>query len=70
MILSTASRLPVGQSLALVRSLSLPASDNDDPFIPLMLWFVLESHCADHPEQVTALFDADEFWSRPVVAGY
>ena len=66
--LSTTGRLPARQSLAILRSLRLPSADNDDPFIPLMFWFAIESLCAEHPDDVLALFEAEEFWSRPVVA--
>ena len=65
-ILSTAGRLPVDQGLQLIQETRLPPSDVDDPFIPLMLWFVVESHCAEHADQVIAMFEHDDLWSRPV----
>jgi putative heme-binding domain-containing protein len=64
-ILSTARRLPVGQALALVGATL--RDDLNDAFIPLMAWFVIESHCAAESEAVLGLFEADEIWSRPIV---
>ena len=66
-ILSTAGRLPVDQALKLVQSIWLPDTDTSDPFIPLMLWFVIESHCAENAERVLTMFEEEEFWSRPVI---
>ncbi len=64
-ILSTARRLPAGPALALV--VATLREDADDAFIPLMAWFVIESHCGSEREAVLASFEADEIWSRPVV---
>ena len=65
-ILSTAGRLSVEQGLQLIKETTFPSSDVDDPFIPLMLWFVIESHCAENANQVIEMFDYDDLWSRPV----
>ena len=66
-ILSTAGRLPVEQGLQLIQEVTLPAADADDPYIPLMLWFVIESHCAENRERILEMFEHDELWSRPVI---
>ena len=66
-ILSTARRLPAGQALPLVRAIALRTDDVADVFIPLMTWFVLESHCAAQREAVLALFDDPVFWRAPFV---
>ncbi|MGE3310707.1 MAG: PVC-type heme-binding CxxCH protein [Limisphaerales bacterium] len=66
-ILSTARRLPAAQALPLVRAIAERSLDTTDPFIPLMAWFVLESHCARHRDDVLRLFEDRDFWSRPLV---
>ncbi|MEM7386487.1 MAG: PVC-type heme-binding CxxCH protein, partial [Verrucomicrobiota bacterium] len=65
-ILSTARRLPAQQALPLVAAIATRADDLEDPFIPLMAWFTLESHCAQNSEQVMALFENHEhLWTSP-----
>ncbi len=67
-ILATAGRLPVDQSLSLIEALHFSEGDANDPFLPLMLWFVLESHCEAHPDDVLALFEQPARWHEPVLA--
>ena len=65
-VLSTARRLPAAQALPLVKAIAMRTDDLDldDPFIPLMAWFTIESHCARESGAVLAMFDsADELWS-------
>jgi putative heme-binding domain-containing protein len=64
-ILSTARRLPAAQALALVRAVL--RDDIDDPFIPLMAWFVIESHCAENRDAVLEMFSGEEIWQRPPI---
>ena len=71
-ILSTAMRLPAEQAISLIAA-STPshgqgAADLADPFIPLMTWFALERHCAESSDQVLALFEDRNFWSRDIIA--
>ena len=66
-ILSTARRFPVQDALLLTKAIALRTEDVDDPFIPLMVWFVLESHCAENREDVLALFGDVAFWQAPLV---
>jgi putative heme-binding domain-containing protein len=66
-ILSTARRFPVQDALPLTKAIALRTEDVDDPFIPLMVWFVLESHCAENREEVLALFSDAAFWQAPLV---
>ena len=66
-MLSTARRLPVGQSLPLVKALAMRPDDVEDPFTPLMAWFTVESHCASNREAVVALFDDPAWWAAPFV---
>ncbi|HAB15403.1 MAG TPA: dehydrogenase [Verrucomicrobiales bacterium] len=66
-LLSTARRLPARQALPVVRNVARGTNDVDDPFIPLMTWFVVESHCATNREAVLALFTDPTFWTAPLV---
>ncbi|CAN5454150.1 HEAT repeat domain-containing protein [soil metagenome] len=66
-ILSTACRLAAEDALALLGALPLGAEDTDDPFIPMMVWFLIESHCAESRDLVLGFFEQDELWRRPVV---
>jgi putative membrane-bound dehydrogenase-like protein len=66
-MLSTARRLPVGESLPLLAAVARRTEDLEDPFIPLQAWFVLEYHCATRRDAVLALFSDPEFWSAPLV---
>lgn len=66
-ILSTARRLPVAQALPLLQATARRDEDVSDPFIPLMSWFLLESHCATDRDAVLALFQDPEFWGAPLV---
>lgn len=65
---ASARRLPADPCLPIVRELTRHEEDVDDPFIPLMLWWALESKAGSHPEQVLRLFVSPKFWQRPLAA--
>jgi putative membrane-bound dehydrogenase-like protein len=70
-VLSTARRLTKQQALPLVARILSRDADAGDPFIPMMAWFVLESHCATSPADVIALFERQpDLWSRAIVRQY
>lgn len=56
-IASTARRLPATQALPLVAALLQHAEDIADPYIPLLCWWTLESHCATERDAVLASLD-------------
>ena len=62
-MLSTARRLPTAQALPLVAALIRRTEDTSDPFIPLLAWFVLESHCQSARPAVLALWDDESLWT-------
>ena len=62
-ILSTASRIDHKQALPLVAQIIRRDDDLKDPFIPLMAWHVMESHCQNHPESVLETIREPSFWS-------
>jgi putative membrane-bound dehydrogenase-like protein len=64
---SSARRLPVAPALSLVTVLASHAADAGDPFVPLLCWWVLESHLAKDRDAVLSLFRSHELWNRPLV---
>jgi putative heme-binding domain-containing protein len=66
-MLSTARRLPAKQALPLAAAVLCRPDDLEDPFIPLMGWFVIESHCATDRDAVLALLGDSSFWAKPSV---
>jgi putative heme-binding domain-containing protein len=49
-----ARRLPAAQALPLTAALLQRAEDGADPFIPLLCWWAIETHCATEREAVLA----------------
>jgi putative membrane-bound dehydrogenase-like protein len=67
-MLSTARRLGVTDALSLTKLVVSRSGDEADAFIPLMAWFVIESHCARDREAVLAWFEDAAFQRSPLVA--
>jgi putative heme-binding domain-containing protein len=42
-------------------------SDVNDPYIPLLIWWILEAHVKLDREAVLAMFEPDAFWDQPMV---
>lgn len=67
-MLSTARRLPLAQALPIVAAILQRDIDEADPFIPLMAWFVLESHCGASAAEVVAWLESHPgLWSKKLV---
>lgn len=64
---SSARRLPVTQALPLVNALFIHAADTSDPCVPLLCWWVLETHLAQHRDTVLALFQSPAVWEQALV---
>ncbi len=64
----TARRLPVKSALPILKSLLAHDQDADDPFIPLLLWWALETQTSSDLDAVMALFDDAPFWQSRLVA--
>lgn len=64
---SSARRLPTRQALELVDLLSAHAEDVDDGYIPLLTWWVLESHITLDRDAVVAFLAKPELWDRPMM---
>ncbi len=64
---SSARRLPVMQALPLVNALFTHDADASDPCVPLLCWWVLETHLAQQRDSVLGLFQSRAVWERPLV---
>ena len=64
---SSARRLPTGQMLTLVAALASRDEDAQDAYVPLLLWFALESHVTLDREAVVGLLRDRALWERPLV---
>ncbi|MCY3776686.1 MAG: hypothetical protein OXH11_11975, partial [Candidatus Aminicenantes bacterium] len=62
-----ARRLPVDQALPLVTALLRHGEDVDDPYLPLLTWWVLETNLDPAREAVLELFESSEFRRQPMV---
>jgi len=63
----TARRLPVREGMLVVVNLIRHDEDRDDPRIPLLIWWALESACASDPTYALSLWDDAKLWSEPIV---
>jgi hypothetical protein len=66
-IASSARRLPTAQMLKLVTALASRDEDANDAYIPLLLWFALESHVTLDRDAVVSFAKDPAVWDRPLV---
>ncbi|MBI2950216.1 MAG: ThuA domain-containing protein [Verrucomicrobia bacterium] len=64
---STARRLPAQDALPIVRNLLTHDADINDPRLPLLLWWAIESKAESDRDAVIALFSDSTLWSRTIV---
>src|SRR5690606_28776407 len=64
---STAKRLPATESFAIISNLLKNHNDVQDPDIPLLVWWALESKAISDREELLALFGEREFWDHPIM---
>ncbi len=64
---SSARRLPTAQMLKLVTALASRDEDVNDDYIPLLLWFALESHVTIDRDAVVGFAKNPAVWDRPLV---
>lgn len=64
---STARRLQQDQALALAAVLMGHDEDLDDPYIPLLCWWVLEAMMPSANDAVVDLFESRPLWDEPIV---
>lgn len=65
-IACTIRRLETSQALALLPRLIAHDQDTADPYIPLLLWWVLEAHLNVDRQAVLKFFTDPELWKRPI----
>ena len=63
----SARRLPAEQALPVVRELLRRGEDADDRYLPLMLWWAIETNVAEHRPAVLAMFEDAGLWESPLV---
>jgi putative membrane-bound dehydrogenase-like protein len=63
----SAKRLPAADALPVVRGLLAHDQDANDIYLPLLLWWAMESKCGADREQVLALFSDSELWKLRTV---
>jgi HEAT repeat protein len=61
-VVSTARRLPADQALPLISALLRRDADANDPVIPMMCWWTIESHCDSDRASVMAMLDDPAAW--------
>lgn len=66
----TARRLPVGDAMAIVGELVRHGSDTDDPQLPLLVWWAIETHCDQNVEEVFALLSDESVWSHRMMRAH
>jgi len=64
---STAKRLPAEKGLAIAWQLMLRDENRKDPFIPLLLWWAVESKAGSHCQEVLELLSSPRAWKAPLV---
>ncbi len=63
----TARRLPGAAALPIIRQLLTRSEDNADVFMPLLLWWAVESKAAPDRQRVLAMFADKSIWDLPLV---
>ena len=66
-IACSARRLKSTDCLGIVRNLLNHSADTSDPYMPLLLWWAIESKCESGRDDVVALFSEKEIWSLTIV---
>jgi len=64
---SSAKRLNSAFALPLINVLLANTTDMDDPDIPLLIWWALESKAHENHEEILKMFQQDETWKWPLV---
>lgn len=64
---STAKRLSSGYTFAILNNLLLNYDDVDDPDIPLLIWWAMESKAISDREGILRFLAKPEMWNHPLV---
>jgi putative heme-binding domain-containing protein len=63
----SARRMPAPDALAIVRNLLSHEEDAEDVYLPLLLWWAIESKCESDRERVLAMFEDPALWKLRTV---
>lgn len=63
---SSAKRWPSAIALPVIRELVARSEDKDDPHIPLLLWWALESKAISDRTEVLRIFNNPDLWREPI----
>jgi len=66
----SARRLEAKQCLPIVRNLLTHSEDAKDVYIPLLLWWAIESKCEKNRNDVLTMFTEKSLWELPLVKRY
>ncbi|MBM4074109.1 MAG: c-type cytochrome, partial [Planctomycetes bacterium] len=61
---STAKRLPAGDALPILSALAMRDLDENDPYIPLLIWWGLENKAIPYQNLVLSRFAKPESWEK------
>ena len=61
---STARRLPAQLAMPIINGLLWRDEDSDDLFLPLLVWWALESKCGEDSASIIAMFGDQQLWQR------
>lgn len=64
---ASARRLTAAQALPLAAEILKHDEDLEDPYIPLLCWWVIETNTPNNRDEILKLFEDQEFWDRPIV---
>lgn len=64
----SARRLSAKQALPIVRALLDRGEDSDDVFMPLLLWWAIESKTASNPDAIVEFFSDKTVWDHQIVS--
>jgi putative membrane-bound dehydrogenase-like protein len=62
---STAKRLPGEFSLPIVKALLCAVPEDDDPRVPWLIWWAIESKAVSDASLVVKTFSTDDMWTNP-----
>jgi putative heme-binding domain-containing protein len=64
---ATAKRLPGAQALPIVAALLERGTDENDPFVPLLIWWAVEDKTLSDRQRVLDLFSVPSAWQKPMM---
>ena len=63
----SAKRLPRGDGLAIAAELVRHDEDVEDPYLPLLIWWAVESKTVSHRDRILTWLKDSQIWQRPLM---